>query len=284
MVLVHVSLNYTSCYESQVLNLGAKVKSAMFNLLDNIGQTVRTVNVHKLGLLVNEGLVTLRTEYIPNLGQLIGQANNGTGLNVKVTGIIPCTYSQTGYVLIWFVLGTRGIAHTVTVMLLIVGWSLDGIVHVRTSVPYSVCLVNQHVVHLDGQPNIHCIMPLALIYVLVYGERIGLNAVILYIIGTRLIYCTKIAPGIVVSVIEYSPLLYGRFKCQGMTAIGIYTEHLGFRINLVITVQFNHSHLLLGRCITYLRESYIGFTNPTCVGSWLNIPLQHCSGLTCRKE
>ena len=78
VILVHGSLNYTAGYESYVLNLGAKVQSAVFNLLDNIGQTVRAVYVNKLGLLVNECLVTLGTQHIPHFSQLVGQTHNGT--------------------------------------------------------------------------------------------------------------------------------------------------------------------------------------------------------------
>ena len=78
VILVHCSLNDTACNETYVLNLGAKVQSTVLYLLYDIGQTVRTVNVHELGLLVNESLVTLGFEDIPNLGQLVCKADYRT--------------------------------------------------------------------------------------------------------------------------------------------------------------------------------------------------------------
>ena len=102
----------------------------MFYLLNHIGQTIRTVNVNELGLLVDECLVTLGTQNIPNLCQLVGQTDNGTGLDIKVSGIIPCSDCQTGYMLVRFVLGVGAVSHAITVMLLIVGRSLNCIVHV----------------------------------------------------------------------------------------------------------------------------------------------------------
>ena len=78
MILVHITLYNTACNKTYVLNLCTKVQGAVLHLLYDIRQTVGTVNVHKLCLLVNECLVTLGTQNIPNLGQLVCKADNRT--------------------------------------------------------------------------------------------------------------------------------------------------------------------------------------------------------------
>ena len=145
-----------------------------------------------------------------------------------------------------------GITHAVSVLLLVVGRCLNGIIHVRAAVPYTVCLVNHHMIHLNGQPHIHCVVPLAVIYVHVDGERICLDALVLYVICTGLAYVTEITLGVVVSVIEHTPLLHCGSKRQCVAAVGIYAPYLGFGCNLVVAVQLYYCHLLLGGSITYL--------------------------------
>ena len=121
-----------------------------------------------------------------------------------------------------------------------------------TAMPYAVCLVDHHMIHLNGQPHIHCVVPLAVIYVHIDGERICLDALVLYVICTGLAYVTEITLGVVVSVIEHAPLLHGGSKSQSGGAVSVHTPYLGLGCNLVVAVQFNDCHLLLCGGIAYL--------------------------------
>ena len=129
VILVHGALYYTACDESYVLYLGTEVQGSVLNLLYHIGQTVGAVYIHELGLLVDVCLVTLRTHQVPELGQLAGQSYHCSRLYVKVTCIIPRAHCQAGDMLVGFVFGVCGVTHAVTVLLLIVGGCLDGIIH-----------------------------------------------------------------------------------------------------------------------------------------------------------
>ena len=118
--------------------------------------------------------------------------------------------------------------------------------------PYTVSLVNQHMVHLNRQPHIHGIMPLAVIYVHVYGERICLDVLILYKVCSGLTHCAEITLCIVVTVIEYTPLLDCGLKYKRICAVSIHAPYPGLWCNLVVAVQLNYGNLLLGGSITYL--------------------------------
>ena len=94
--------------------------------------------------------------------------------------------------------------------------------------PYTVSFVHKHVVHLYRKPDIHSVVPLAVINVLVDWERIGSETIIFNKIGTRIGYCTEITLSIIIAVIEYTPLLNGRLQHKRMAAVGVYAENLGF--------------------------------------------------------
>ena len=64
----------------------------MLYLLDHIRSAVWTMHVYKLSLLVYEGLVSFRSELLPKIRELGCHANHSTGLDIKITGIIPWMY------------------------------------------------------------------------------------------------------------------------------------------------------------------------------------------------
>ena len=107
-------------------------------------------------------------------------------------------------------------------------------------------------VHLYRKPYIHGVMPLALIYVYVDGERIGAIAVILYQIGAGLTHIAEIALGVVVSVIEHTPLRYLGLAYQLGAAVGVDAVYLGLVSHAVIAVKLYHCHLFLGGSVTNL--------------------------------
>ncbi len=279
MVLVEITLNNTLTYEADVLHLRIYIQCSMKNLLDYVRGTVWTMNIHELCLLVNIGLVTLRSKCLPKRRKILSHANHSTSLDIKVTRIIPCANGKVRdmFKRLVFSLGARTL--TIAVKLLIIKRCHEGIILVGVTMPCAVSFIDFHVVHLDRKPYIHGSMPLSVIHITANRETIGSNLSVLDAIDTRLNDFRKINLCVIVSMIVYSPDIYFGIEDLFLVSVVVYLQDGSSRKHSIITVKFHHSHLFLCWSISYLRKANIRFTNPAGIISSLNIPACNLSRL-----
>ena len=148
---MHIRLADGSGYKADVLYLCVDVQGSLHNVLYVVRNSVRNVDVSVECLMVDESLVSLRTEGTPHIGEVLGCGNYRVGLDVEVSGVIPSTDCKSGDMLQGCILGVGLVAHCVTVVEADVEGSLEGVVHIGASVPYTVSLVNLHMVHIHNQ-------------------------------------------------------------------------------------------------------------------------------------
>jgi len=135
-------------------------------LLQEVRLAVRAVEVDVARRLVDERLVPLRSEELPG----VDQVHDGRGLrdraDVVVAGVEPAADVEAGDALARLVLRLGGRPHLDAVEVLVVDGGLARVVEVRRPVPDPVRLVDEHVVHLDGEPHVERLLP---------GVRVGLR-------------------------------------------------------------------------------------------------------------
>ena len=78
------------------LGLREQVQHTVADILENIRNSVRTVEVHIALVFVNESLVALGMETLPESNEVRNDADVGTGLDIEVAGIEITSDIQAG--------------------------------------------------------------------------------------------------------------------------------------------------------------------------------------------
>ncbi len=281
---MHIRLADYACHKSDIFNLCIDVQGTVQNLLDNVRNPVRTVNVGIQSLFIDEGLVAHGLEKSPHRGKVLNNVDNGVRLNIEVACIKPAADCQSRNMFHRFVLGVGGVAHGVTVMNADIHRGLHCIVHVGTSVPHAVGFVHFHVVHVDHEGNIHGRMPLVAVDALVNRERIGFGVAVLDGVKPRSLDVAEIDGRIVVTVVENTPVFHCGFLGYGLGAVCIHSHDIGGGLNFVILVEFDDGHFFLCRSITDLGNTDIRLPDPVLIDARFEVPFQHFARLVGGKQ
>ena len=147
---------------------------AVLYLLENVGTSVREVDVHITVLLVNHGLVTLRTEVLPCVDHRHNSRAVASRFNVEVTSIKPSALVEAWNKFEGFIRRPKRIALFEIIEMRRFVRSLYHIIEMRCAVPYTVSFFYGHVVHLYREPYIKRRMPHFVVNILGNREGIGL--------------------------------------------------------------------------------------------------------------
>jgi len=129
--------------------LGDQCQGAMLDLLNQIGHTVRMVNIHIPAGLVYQGLISFQSKYIQALYQVEYHAIMSLGADVIVAGIEPSSDVQAHYMLAWFIRSVCCWTLCIEIEVFVIYRSLQCIVQMAGTVPDPVSFINMHMVHLD---------------------------------------------------------------------------------------------------------------------------------------
>ena len=279
VVMVHVGLADDLGHEADVLHLGIDVERTVHDQLHIVGDPVRDVDVGILGLLVDEGLVPLRAEIAPDVGEVLGGIEHRIGLDIEVARVIPAADRQAGNVLQGLVLRVGLGALGVAVVQPDVGGRLEGIVHIGAAVPDAVGLIHLHMVHVDDQRDVHRRVPFVFVDIHIDREGIGLHSLIINTIEAGLTDIREVQPDVVVAVVELAPDIGRDGLGDRPGAIRINAQQASRLRGHGVLVEFGHGHFLLGGRIADLGEADVGRADPVLGDARLQVPFQDQAGL-----
>ena len=96
----------------------------------------------------------------------------------------------------------------------------------RFSMPYAVTLVDEHMIHVDRDPDVACCVGYLVVDVVVYDEVVGPGITILDIVYSRLCQLRKVEPVVIVLVIVAPVPDLARIR-KRFGSVGLDSEHFG---------------------------------------------------------
>ena len=219
-------------------------------------------------------------EQFPRTDKVLYHIDVRARLDVKVARIKEAANVQTRNQLVGLVFRIGTLTLTVQVEVITLR-CLQIALFERFPMPGTVTLRHVHVVHVDGHPHIRRGIGNFVVHMLINQEIVGLGLAILDVIDARLTDTGKVELHIIIFIIR-TPR--DDITLEGLLsgAVGVEAHQTG-RTSLhgVVLVQFDDSHLRLFGGITHLRETDVGFTNPTRNGVWFYCPCDDLPRLTC---
>ena len=252
VILMHLRLADIAGHKAEGLNLCIDIEGSVHNLLHDIRNAVRAVDVGIFCNLINEGHIPLRLEQAPQSRKVLGRGDNGVLLDIEVSGIIPSANCKAWNVLQRLVFSIVLRSLTIAVVNIDVCGSHNGVVHIGPSVPYAIGFIHLHMVHSHYKGDIHRGVPLVRVDVPCNREGISPYSVILNGIETFFAYLREICGEIVVAVIEHAPRLGFRLQDSLDAAVGVELEYSGAGLGRGVAVNLDDGCLLLGRGVTDL--------------------------------
>ena len=123
----------------------------MLDLLKQVVFSVRMMDFHCLRLLVDHGGIPFHVESFIRQGQQVSFAGLGFHAKVEIAGIMPAPAVQAGYAFAGRKTGEGIRPLAVTVEMVPVHRRHPRVIHMASSVPYPVFLIDPHVAHLNRQ-------------------------------------------------------------------------------------------------------------------------------------
>ncbi len=226
----------------------------VLDLLQDVGLAVRAVNVDEAGVLIDERLVPLGLEGLPDVHERRQRAGVRTALDVEVAGVEPATDGKPGNTLERLVLRVRRGAHPVAIEVLEVERRLQRVVHVRQAVPDSVRLVDHHVVHLHREPDVRGRVPDRVVHVRADRERLRFLRPVLDVIEPRAVHRAEVRRDVLVPEVR-SPGLGLRLQPFDRSAVRRHLEERRRREGHIVLIEFDDRDFLLRRVIAGLRKA-----------------------------
>ena len=254
----------------------------MLNVLEDVRNSVRTVQVHIALLLVHEGHIPHRLEELPGGNEILYYADIGTRLDVEVSCIEISAHIQAWNKFKRLVFGVG--CRTLPVEVEVVGArrSLEITLLERFPVPYPVGLVHEHMVHMYRHPHVRGGIGNLVIDLISYYEIIGLHIAVLQEIYARLTDLAEVELDIIVFVIRSPRADFPAENLPGAAVI-FHLPHGSTGKHLVRLVELNDRNFRLLRKITYLREAHVRLPYPSLDGIRLHEPADYLACLPGRK-
>ena len=250
VVVVEDGVRECRGHMSYLLCLGYEVQCAMLNELQDIGHSVRTVQIHIALFLTDEGLVALRLEEFPSADEVLHHVDVRARLDVKIACIEESSDVQTRNQLVRLVF--RLCLSPLSVQIEVVALRRLQITFLeRLTMPGAIAFVHVHVVHVDGHPDIRSGIRNLVIHMFVDDEVVGFGLSVLDVIYTRLFHLREVKLHIVIFEVR-PPILDGTLKDLCLRAVRIDAHQRGRSLWLIFLVEFYHCHLRLIRHITHL--------------------------------
>ena len=123
----------------------------MLDLLQDVRFSVRLVNLHRLGSLIDGGGVVVDAEFLPGQGQDVDLTCLGFHPQVIISRVVPSAPVQAGNRFPGPVGGQRRILLKITVKVGKAGRSHPCVIMMAQSVPDPVFFLHPHVTHLNRE-------------------------------------------------------------------------------------------------------------------------------------
>src|SRR4029079_3392353 len=172
---------------------------AVFDLLKQVGDAIRGMDLYEASLLVNRGFISGDTESLPGLNQIEQHGVLGLRPDVEVAGIEPASDVQAWNMFAWLVGRVGCGALSIQIKMLVVHRRLQRIIQMADAVPDAVSLSNQHVVHLNGEEHVEGWVPGLLVDARIDSKWMCPHITILDHVQTGFSYRRKIERSIIVS-------------------------------------------------------------------------------------
>ena len=220
VIIVKDGIGEGRSHVADVLGLCDEVQDTVLHELEDIGLAVRTVEVDVALVLVHEGLVAHSVEFLPDVDEVLDNADVGTGLDVEVTGIEEAAYIEAGDEFEGLVFGVGGGTLPVEVEVVGGGGSLEITLLEGFAVPDAVAFVDRDVVHMDRDPDVAGGICHPVIYGAVDNEVAGLVVAVLDVVDAGLADGSEVELEVLVLVVV-APEFGLAGECLGGAAVGI---------------------------------------------------------------
>ena len=267
---------------SELFGLGKEVQHTVFDVLQDVGLAVRTVQVDITLFLAHEGFIAVVVEEFPGHDQTVEHIRGGADFDVEVAGVEEAAHIQAGDQLIGFVGGAVGLDRGFLPLEMAVEVVARRSLHVAFlegfAVPDAVRLVDRHMVHVDGEPHVAGGVGDLVVDGIVDDEVSGLVIAVLDVVDAGLLHLAEIKSHVVV-LVEIAPFLDLAGVCQRLVAVFADLPEFGGLKRLVVLVKFDHGHLRLIGDISHLGITDIRFADPAGNGIRFDDPGHHLAGL-----
>ena len=163
------------------------------------------------------------------------------------------------------------------------GRSLEIALLERLAVPYAVCLVDIHVVHVDRDPHVAGGVGDLVVDAVVDDEVVRMHVAVLDEVYAGLGHVGEVELHIVVLVVG-APLDHLAGIYLGGAAVIVDPVYGGTGLGPVVLVKLDHGHLGLRGNVAYLREAHVGFPDPALDSVGLHRPAEDLAGLAFGKD
>ena len=257
MIVVEHGVGERRSHVAYLLCLRHEVEHAMLYVLQDVGRAVWTVKIYVPLLLAYESLVTLWLEKSPSPYQVLHHIDIGTRLDIEVSCVEETAHVQAGNKLQGLVLGVGRRALIVHIEV-ITGRSLQITFLERLSMPYTVALVHEHMVHVDRHPHVGSGIGNLIIDMFINQEVVGLDGVVLYIIDTGGLHFREVKLHVIIFIV-CSPGINLSLIGFRHSAILSHTHQGGGGFRRILLVQLDDAHLRLLWNVAHLTKAYVGF-------------------------
>ena len=207
VVIVKHGIGETLCHMADLLRLRHKIEGAVLYILQYVRRSIRTVQVHIALLLVHESHIPHRLEKLPGGDEILHHADVGAGFNVEISGIEISSHVQTRDELERLVFRVGGRSLPVEVEVVCIWRRLEITLLERLAVPYPICLVHKHMIHMDRHPDVRSGIGNLVIHLISDYEIVGLHISVLQEINSRLVQLAEVELHIIVFIVR-SPRAY----------------------------------------------------------------------------
>ena len=224
----------------------------MLDLLEEVGLAVGDMHLDATEVLIDERLVAAGRIVLPDADQGADHGILGLGADVEIAGIEPAADIETRHVLAGLVLRVGSRALAVEIDMLVIDRRLTRIVAVAVAVPDAIGLVDQHMVHLDGQIDVEAGMPGVGVDTGIDTEAVGALAGIVELVEAGLADAGEVEAEIIVAEI-FAPAFRRAGQRDRRLAGRVDTQQLRGTCGFGIGVEFDHRGLGLGGDVAELR-------------------------------
>ena len=283
VVVVQHGVGESLRHVADVLGLGEEVEHPVFDVLEDIRDAVRAVQVHIPLALADEGHVTHRTETLPDGDEVLDHGDVGGSLDVEVARIEVAAHIEARDEFKGLVLGVGRRALPVQVEMVRARRGLEISFLERLPVPYAIGLVDRDVVHVYRDPHIARGVGDLVIDTVPDDEVDGADIPVLDVVYARLRDLREVELEVVVLEIwpPHRCLAGEHLLLRPVRSDPVYGRRAK---RLVRLVQLYHRHLRLARDIADLREADVRLAHPALHSVRLQKPAEHLACLALRQD
>ena len=267
---------------SELFGLRKEVQHAVFDVLQDVGLAVRTVQVDIALFFAHERFVAVVVEEFPCHDEAVEHVRVGADLDIEVARVEEAADVQAGDQLIGLVRGAVGLYRGFLPLKVSVEVIARRSLHVAFlegfAMPDAVRFVDRHVVHVDGKPHVTGGVGDLVVNGIVDDEVSGLVVAVLDVVDAGLLHLAEVEFHIVV-LVEVAPHLDLAGVRQRLVAVFADLPEFGGLQRLVVLVKLDHGHLRLIGDVSHLGETDVRFADPARDGVRFDDPGHHFAGL-----